>query len=52
MGGPFLLNEVVAWSRAHENPLMIFKVDFQKAYDSHSWETLIEIMQIMVFRRI
>lgn len=29
--------------------LMIFKVDFEKAYDSLSWDYLIDIMGIMGF---
>lgn len=47
MDGPFLHNEVVAWSRAYGNLVMIFKVDFQKAYDSISWAYLLVIMKII-----
>ena len=32
LDGPFLLNEEVAWSKFSKNPLMIFKVDFEKTY--------------------
>lgn len=46
---PFLINEVIAWSKASKNPLIIFKVDFEKSYHSLSWEYLQEIMQIMGF---
>lgn len=44
LDGPFLLNEVVAWCKTYSNPLLFFKVDFDEAYDSFSWEYLIEIM--------
>lgn len=49
LDGHFLLNEVVAWCKAYKNPLMVFKVDFEKAFDSLSWEYLHEIMEIMGF---
>lgn len=38
LDGFFLLNEV-----------LVFKVDFEKSYDSISWDYLIEIMQYMGF---
>ncbi|KAL7591684.1 hypothetical protein Lser_V15G34092 [Lactuca serriola] len=49
LDGLFLLNEIVAWSKASKNPILIFKVDFEKAYDSVSWDYLLEIMRIMGF---
>lgn len=49
LDGPFLLNEIVAWRKASKNPLLIFKVDFEKVFDSVSWDYLMEIMQIMGF---
>ena len=45
----FLLNEVVAWFKASKNPLLVFKGEFEKFYDSISWEYLHEIMLIMGF---
>ena len=36
LDGPFLLNEVVAWRKSSKNSLLLFKVDFEKAYDSLS----------------
>ncbi|GJX94866.1 RNA-directed DNA polymerase, eukaryota, reverse transcriptase zinc-binding domain protein [Tanacetum coccineum] len=34
LDGPFILNEVVQWCKAKKKQAMIFKVDFEKAYDS------------------
>ncbi|XP_023771251.1 uncharacterized protein LOC111919929 [Lactuca sativa] len=50
LDGPFLLNELVAWSKSSKNPLLLFKVDYEKAFDSLSWDYLLEIMSIMGFR--
>lgn len=44
MDGMFLLTEVVAWSKASRNILLMFKVDFRKDCDSLSWDYLLEIM--------
>lgn len=45
----FSLNEVVAWCKASKIPLLIFKVDFEKIYDSYPWDYLLKIMSIMGF---
>lgn len=42
---------MVAWSKASEN-LLLFKVDFEKACDSFSWDYLLEIMYIIGFRSL
>lgn len=52
LDGPFLLNEIVAWSKASKNLLLIFKVDLEKAYDSLSWDYLMDIMKIIGFRSL
>lgn len=49
LDGPFLLNEMVAWSKASGNHMMLLKVDFEKSYDSLSWDYLWKIMSIMGF---
>ncbi|GJR49954.1 zinc finger, CCHC-type containing protein [Tanacetum coccineum] len=36
LDGPLILNEVIAWYRKHKKELMVFKVDFEKAFDSLS----------------
>ncbi|GKA71271.1 RNA-directed DNA polymerase, eukaryota, reverse transcriptase zinc-binding domain protein [Tanacetum coccineum] len=40
LDGPFILNEVVQWCKAKKKQAMIFKVDFEKAYDSVRWDYL------------
>ncbi|GJT36521.1 cysteine-rich receptor-like protein kinase 2 [Tanacetum coccineum] len=34
LDGPFIINEVLAWYCNHKRRLMIFKVDFEKVFDS------------------
>ncbi|GJV05622.1 zinc finger, CCHC-type containing protein, partial [Tanacetum coccineum] len=34
LDGPLILNEVIAWYRKRKKELMVFKVDFEKAFDS------------------
>ncbi|GJW99712.1 hypothetical protein Tco_0183626, partial [Tanacetum coccineum] len=40
LDGPLVLNEVMAWHRSRKKQLMIFKVDFEKAFDSLKWDFL------------
>nr|GEX79616.1 RNA-directed DNA polymerase, eukaryota [Tanacetum cinerariifolium] len=42
--GPFILNEVIHWCKAKKNS-MIFKVDFEKAFDSVRWDFLEDVMK-------
>ncbi|GJW27888.1 RNA-directed DNA polymerase, eukaryota [Tanacetum coccineum] len=37
LDGPFILNEVLQWCRKKRKHALIFKVDFEKAYDSVRW---------------
>ncbi|GKA65576.1 RNA-directed DNA polymerase, eukaryota, reverse transcriptase zinc-binding domain protein [Tanacetum coccineum] len=45
LDGPFILNEVVQWCKAKKKQAMIFKVDFEKAYDSVRWDYLDEVLK-------
>ncbi|GJV32300.1 RNA-directed DNA polymerase, eukaryota [Tanacetum coccineum] len=45
LDGPMILSEVIAWCNHKKNKTMIFKVDFEKAYDSVRWDFLDDIMQ-------
>nr|GEW86389.1 RNA-directed DNA polymerase, eukaryota, reverse transcriptase zinc-binding domain protein [Tanacetum cinerariifolium] len=36
----FMVNEIVTWAKKHKKKIMMFKVDFEKAYDSLSWNYL------------
>ncbi|GJW56579.1 RNA-directed DNA polymerase, eukaryota, reverse transcriptase zinc-binding domain protein [Tanacetum coccineum] len=44
LDGPFILNEVLAWYRKCKKGLMVFKVDFEKAFDSLRWDFLDLVM--------
>ncbi|GKA53134.1 RNA-directed DNA polymerase, eukaryota, reverse transcriptase zinc-binding domain protein, partial [Tanacetum coccineum] len=38
LDGPFILNEMIQWCKKKKKQSMIFKVDFEKAYDSVRWD--------------
>ncbi|GJQ92932.1 RNA-directed DNA polymerase, eukaryota [Tanacetum coccineum] len=40
LDGPFILNELVQWCKSKKKQSMVFKVDFEKAYDSVRWDFL------------
>ncbi|GKA10656.1 RNA-directed DNA polymerase, eukaryota [Tanacetum coccineum] len=40
LDGPFILNELISWCKFHKSKATIFKVDFEKAYDSVRWDYL------------
>nr|GEW84647.1 RNA-directed DNA polymerase, eukaryota, reverse transcriptase zinc-binding domain protein [Tanacetum cinerariifolium] len=45
MYGPFILNEIVHWCKNKKKQSMIFKVDFEKAYDSARWDFIDDILR-------
>ncbi|GJU86306.1 RNA-directed DNA polymerase, eukaryota, reverse transcriptase zinc-binding domain protein [Tanacetum coccineum] len=47
--GPLLVKEIVSWAWKRKKKLLIFKVDFEKAFDSLSWSFLDSIMDQMGF---
>jgi len=47
--GVMIANEVIVEAKYKKNPCMIFKVDFEKAYDSVSWGFLNYMMMRMGF---
>ncbi|GKD40944.1 putative RNA-directed DNA polymerase, eukaryota, reverse transcriptase zinc-binding domain protein [Tanacetum coccineum] len=49
LDGPLILNECMAWYRKRKEDLMVFKVDFEKAYDSLRWDYLDVIMENLGF---
>ncbi|GJY76439.1 putative RNA-directed DNA polymerase, eukaryota, reverse transcriptase zinc-binding domain protein [Tanacetum coccineum] len=40
LDGPLILSEIVEWFKKKKKKLLIFKVDFEKAFDSVSWRYL------------
>ena len=44
-----ITNEVIDEARRSHNPCLIFKVDFEKAYDSVSWEFLLYMLRRLGF---
>ncbi|GJT17179.1 RNA-directed DNA polymerase, eukaryota, reverse transcriptase zinc-binding domain protein [Tanacetum coccineum] len=49
LDGPLILNEVMNWYRKRKEKLMIFKVDFDKAFDSLRWDFLDTVMDKLGF---
>ncbi|GJT35204.1 putative RNA-directed DNA polymerase, eukaryota, reverse transcriptase zinc-binding domain protein [Tanacetum coccineum] len=45
LDGPLILNEVMAWYRQRKKALMVFKVDFEKVFDSIRWDYLDLILE-------
>nr|GEY62091.1 putative RNA-directed DNA polymerase, eukaryota, reverse transcriptase zinc-binding domain protein [Tanacetum cinerariifolium] len=44
LDGPFILNDVISWYKRKRKQTLIFKVDFEKAYDSVRWDFLDEVL--------
>ncbi|GJR76425.1 RNA-directed DNA polymerase, eukaryota, reverse transcriptase zinc-binding domain protein [Tanacetum coccineum] len=40
LDGPLILSEIIDWYKKRKKKLMLFKVDFKKAFDSMSWRYL------------
>nr|GEW81690.1 RNA-directed DNA polymerase, eukaryota, reverse transcriptase zinc-binding domain protein [Tanacetum cinerariifolium] len=45
LDGPFILNELIHWCKARKKQSMIFKVDFEKAFDLVRWDFLDDILK-------
>ncbi|GJY45171.1 RNA-directed DNA polymerase, eukaryota [Tanacetum coccineum] len=44
LDGPFILDELIHWCKSKKKQSMIFKVDFEKAYDSVRWDYLDDVL--------
>nr|GEW02867.1 RNA-directed DNA polymerase, eukaryota [Tanacetum cinerariifolium] len=44
LDGPMILNEMLCWCNNKKKQTMIFKVDFEKAFDSVRWDYLDDIL--------
>ena len=45
LDGPFILNELIWWCKSKKKRSMVFKVDFEKSYDSVRWDYLDEVLK-------
>ncbi|GJW48712.1 RNA-directed DNA polymerase, eukaryota [Tanacetum coccineum] len=45
LDGPFILNEMLSWCKKRKKQSLIFKVDFEKAYDSVRWDFLDNVLR-------
>ncbi|GKF04195.1 RNA-directed DNA polymerase, eukaryota, reverse transcriptase zinc-binding domain protein, partial [Tanacetum coccineum] len=49
LDGLFILNEIVQWCKSRKKQSMIFKVDFEKAYDSVRWDFIEDMLRSFGF---
>ncbi|XP_071713547.1 uncharacterized protein [Rutidosis leptorrhynchoides] len=49
LDGVLVANESIDYLRDHKKRSLVFKVDFEKAFDSLNWEFLIEVMSCIGF---
>ncbi|GJR11579.1 RNA-directed DNA polymerase, eukaryota [Tanacetum coccineum] len=45
LDGPFILNELLQWCKLKKKQSFIFKIDFEKAFDSVRWDHLDEVLK-------
>ncbi|GJR00701.1 RNA-directed DNA polymerase, eukaryota [Tanacetum coccineum] len=50
LDGPFILNEILQWCTKKKKKTLIFKVDFEKAFDSIRWNFLDDVLKEFGFR--
>ncbi|GJZ17478.1 hypothetical protein Tco_0553601 [Tanacetum coccineum] len=46
--GTLILNEIVSWCKSRKDQALLFKVNFQKAFDSVKWDPLDDILGVVV----
>ncbi|XP_071730163.1 uncharacterized protein [Rutidosis leptorrhynchoides] len=49
LDGPLILNETIGWYKKRKEKLMIFKIDFEKAYHSVRWDFLYYMLGLLGF---
>ncbi|KAJ9555564.1 hypothetical protein OSB04_010178 [Centaurea solstitialis] len=49
LDGPLMVNELINWAKKKKKKLLIFKVDFAKAFDTLNWNYLDNVLMQMGF---
>ncbi|XP_071687761.1 uncharacterized protein [Rutidosis leptorrhynchoides] len=49
LDGPLMLSEILSWYKYKNKKMLLFKVDFEKAYDSVNWEYLLFMLSSLGF---
>ncbi|GJX01702.1 RNA-directed DNA polymerase, eukaryota [Tanacetum coccineum] len=49
LDGPFILNEMLQWCKTKKKQSLIFKVDFEKAFNSVRWDFLDDVLKKFSF---
>ncbi|GJX36378.1 putative RNA-directed DNA polymerase, eukaryota, reverse transcriptase zinc-binding domain protein [Tanacetum coccineum] len=49
LDGPLIISEIIQWYKKRKKKMLIFKVDFEKAFDSVSWKYLDFILHSLNF---
>uniref|UniRef100_A0A251VRU4 Putative RNA-directed DNA polymerase, eukaryota, Reverse transcriptase zinc-binding domain protein n=1 Tax=Helianthus annuus TaxID=4232 RepID=A0A251VRU4_HELAN len=49
LDGPLIINEVCSWLKKSKRRAMMFKIDFEKAYDNINWKFVVDILRQMGF---
>ncbi|KAJ0434710.1 putative RNA-directed DNA polymerase [Helianthus annuus] len=47
--GPIITSEIISWAKKKHQKIFVFKVDFEKAYDSINWKFLLANLKAMKF---
>ncbi|XP_071695268.1 uncharacterized protein [Rutidosis leptorrhynchoides] len=49
LDGPLMISEIISWSMGENKKMLLFKVDFEKAYDSVNWDYLLFMLSSLGF---
>ncbi|KAJ9543652.1 LOW QUALITY PROTEIN: hypothetical protein OSB04_023359 [Centaurea solstitialis] len=49
LDGPLMVNEVIAWAKRRRKKILLFKVDFAKAFDCLNWNFLDDVLRQIGF---